>query len=125
MTSETVLTAVPIDIDTFDEASGEDLAEPTNAERVVRFLLRNDDRAFTPAEIADGAGVKRSSIGTVLRRLADRDLLRHKGDYWTIGDEDGVRDAFDFHRTVRDLDERLGEEDLDEWRDHAAEDGRG
>lgn len=121
MTSDTVLTNVPIDIERFDDASEADLSEPTNAERVVRFLLRNDDKAFTPSEIAEGTGVKRSSIGTVLRRLEERALLKHKGDYWAIGDADAVRDAFDFHRTLDDLDERFGGEDIEAWRDHAVD----
>ncbi|WP_435183728.1 MarR family transcriptional regulator [Halobellus sp. EA9] len=111
---------MPIDIETFAEASDEELSEVTNAERVVRFLSRNDDKAFTPAEIADGAGVKRSSISTVLRRLRERDLVRHKGDYWAIGDEERVRDAFQFHRVTASLNERFGAEDAAEWREHAA-----
>ncbi|MFB6084958.1 MAG: MarR family transcriptional regulator [Halorientalis sp.] len=114
---------MPIDIERFDDASEADLSEPTNAERVVRFLLRNDDKAFTPSEIAEGTGVKRSSIGTVLRRLEERDLLKHKGDYWAIGDPSRVRDAFDFHRTLDDLDDRFGAEDIEAWRDHAADPG--
>lgn len=121
MTAGTVVTDVPIDIETFDEAAESDLGEPTNAEKVVRFLARNDDRAFTPSEIAEETGVKKSSIGTVLRRLEDRDLVRHKGDYWAIGNLETVRDAYDFHRTLADLDERFGEEDREEWRKHAAE----
>lgn len=113
---------MPIDIETFTEATNEDLTEATNAEKVVRFLYRNDDKAFTPSEIAEGASVKKSSIGTVLRRLEDRDLVRHKGDYWALGDEKRVWDAFRFHRTMEGLDDRFGAEDLDEWREHAAED---
>lgn len=122
MTLETVLTTMPIDIETFSEASDEELTEVTNAERVVRFLFRNDDKAFTPSEIAEGAGVKTNSISTVLRRLRERDLVKHKGDYWAIGDKETVRDAFQFHRTLDDLNERFGAEDVDEWREHAAAD---
>lgn len=80
MISDTVRTAMPIDIETFTEASADDLIEVTNAEKVVRFLIRNNDKAFTPFEIAEGAGVKKNSIRTVLRRLEERDLMRHKGD---------------------------------------------
>ena len=123
MTLETVLTDIPIDIETFTESDDEELTAVTNAERVVRFLSRNDDKVFTPSEIADGTGVKNTSIGTVLRRLRERGLLEHKGDYWAIGGEQAVRDAFRFHRTMDDLDERFGAEDLEEWRDHAASDG--
>lgn len=125
MTSETVLTGVPIDIETFTEASDDELTEVTNAEKVVRFLFANDDKAFTPAEIAEGAGVKKNSISTVLRRLRERDLVEHKGDYWAIGDEETVREAFRFHRAMDDLDAQLGAEDVDEWRKHAASDEHG
>lgn len=113
---------MPIDIETFAEASDEELTEPTNAERVVRFLFQNNDQAYTPTEIAEGSRVKKSSISTVLRRLEDRNLVQHKGDYWAIGDEDHVRDAFRFHQAMEDLNGRFGEEDLDEWREHAAGD---
>ena len=113
---------MPIDIERFEDASGADLSEPTNGEKVVRFLLRNDDKAFTPSEIAERTGVKRNSVGTVLRRLEDRNLVKHKGDYWAIGDEERVRDAYDLHRTMTALNDEFGEEDLDEWREHAAED---
>lgn len=122
MTEETVVTGMPIDIETFSEASDEELSEVTNAETVVRFLFRNDDKAFTSAEIAEGAVVKKNSISTVLRRLRERDLVEHTGDYWAIGDEKAGRDAFQFYRTIGDLDERFGAEDIDEWRDHAVAD---
>jgi DNA-binding IclR family transcriptional regulator len=113
---------MPIDIETFTESDDEELSAVTNAERVVRFLYRNDDKAFTPSEIAEATGVKKTSIGTVLRRLRERDLVEHKGDYWAIGDEQAVRDAFRFHRNMDALDERFGAEDLEEWRTHAATD---
>lgn len=111
---------MPIDIETFTEASDEELTEVTNAEKVIRFLFRNDDKAFQPSEIAKGAGVKKNSISTVLRRLRERNLVEHKGDYWAIGDEETVRDAFYFHRTMENLNERFGAEDVEKWREHAA-----
>ena len=122
MTLETLLTAMPIDIDTFTEASTEELSGITNAEKVIRFLYQNRDKAFTPSEIAEGTGVKKTSISTVLRRLEERELVQHKGDYWALGDEERVRDAYRFHQTMDDLDERFGAEDIDEWRQHAVED---
>lgn len=113
---------MPIDIDTFTEASTEELTEITNAEKVIRFLYQNRDKAFTPSEIAEGTGVKKTSISTVLRRLEERELVQHKGDYWALGDEERVRDAYRFHQTMDDLDERFGAEDMGEWRQHAVED---
>ncbi|MFB6228207.1 MAG: MarR family transcriptional regulator [Halobacteriales archaeon] len=114
---------MPIEIETFTEASDGELTGMTNAEKIVRFLYTNDDKAFTPSEIADGTDVKKSSIGTVLRRLEDRDLVRHKGDYWAIGEEEVVRDAFRFHRVLESLNDRFGSENIEEWREHAAEPG--
>lgn len=119
MTTETVVTSMPIDIETFSEATDEDLQEVTNAEKVVQFLYRNNDQAFTPAEIADGTGVKKTSISTVLRRLEERKLVKHKGDYWAIGDEEIVHDAFQFHRSMDALNEQFGAEDLEAWKTHA------
>jgi Mn-dependent DtxR family transcriptional regulator len=122
MTLETLLTAMPIDIDTFTEASTEELSGITNAEKVIRFLYQNRDKAFTPSEIAEGTGVKKTSISTVLRRLKEREFVQHKGDYWALGNEERVRDVYRFHQTMDDLDERFGAEDIDEWRQHAVED---
>jgi Mn-dependent DtxR family transcriptional regulator len=119
MTLETVLTSMPIDIETFTESDDEELTAVTNAERVVRFLYQNNDKAFTPSEIADATGVKKTSIGTVLRRLEEQDLLEHKGDYWAIGNEQAVRDTFRFHQNMDALEEQFGAEDLEEWREHA------
>ena len=122
MTLETLLTAMPIDIDTFTEASTEELSGITNAEKVIRFLYQNRDKAFTPSEIAEGTGVKKTSISTVLRRLKEREFVQHKGDYWALGNEERVRDVYRFHQTMDDLDERFGAEDIDEWRQHAVKD---
>lgn len=121
LTLFTLVTDMPIDIETFDEGDPEDLNERTNAEKVLRFLFENRDKAFTPSEIAEGAGVKRNSVGTVLSRLEGRELVRHKGDYWAIGDLERVRSAYSMHETIETLDERYGSEDLDEWREHAAD----
>ncbi|MGQ3412531.1 MarR family transcriptional regulator [Natrinema sp. LN54] len=113
---------MPIDIETFDESSSDELNTLTNGEMVVRFLATNDDKAYTPSEIAERIDIKKNSIGTVLSRLEDRNLVRHKGDYWAIGERETVRDAYRTHRIMEALDERYGEEDLEEWREHAAED---
>ncbi|RQG95760.1 winged helix-turn-helix domain-containing protein [Natrarchaeobius oligotrophus] len=112
---------MPIDIETFDGSSESELEGETNAERIITFLARNDDKAFTPSEIAEGSGVTKGSVSTVLSRLEDENLVRHKGKYWAIGDMDRVRDAYDLHRTVQRLNKQYGEEDLEEWKEHAVE----
>lgn len=109
-----------IDIDTFEEKSEAELAEMTNGERVLRFLAHNDDYAFKPAKIAEQTGVNKNSIGNVLGRLEDRELVRHKGPYWAITDEEDRLASFSaYFQTTSALNDRLGEEDPEEWAAHA------
>lgn len=111
---------MPISIDEFDDRDPD--ARETNAERVLRFLARNRDKAYRPAEIADATGVHENSMSAVLRRLEDRDLVRHREPYWAIGDLETVRDAVVFHGSASELDAELGPESRDEWLDAARED---
>jgi DNA-binding IclR family transcriptional regulator len=80
---------MPIGIDEFEEKSDGkiNIDGGTNADRVLRFLAENDDRAFTQSEIHDETGVKRGSVGAVLSRLEDAELVRHKGTYWAVTSE--------------------------------------
>jgi len=104
---------MPISIDEF-ESRDPDRRE-TNAERVVRFLARNRDRAYKAVEVAEATGVAENSIHPVLNRLEERGLVRHREPYWAIGDLDAVRDATMFSSTSEFLDETLGPESRDEW----------
>lgn len=105
-----------IDIETFEN----DLDDSTNAERVLRFLAANDDKAFTRSEVADGAGVREASVSTVLSRLKDRGLVRHRGEYWAITDDDDrLRSFADYRNATSLFNDRLGAEDVEEWREHA------
>lgn len=108
---------MPISIDEFEDRSPEQGS--TNAERVLRFLARNRDQAFRAAEISEATGVNQNSIHPVLRRLEDRDLVRHREPYWAVGDLDDVRDATVFHSTAEFLDDELGAESREEWLDAA------
>jgi len=114
---------MPISIDEFESHDGR--GEPTNAERVLRFLVRNRDQAFKAAEIAERAGVNANSIHPVLRRLEERELVRHKPPYWALGDPETVRNASIFRSTAAFLDEELGAESRSEWvtASHDGEDG--
>lgn len=105
-----------IDIETFENTPEEELTELSNPERVLQFLVANRDHAFKAVEIAERTGVNKNSISTVLGRLEDRGLVRHKGEYWALGDEERLR-SFDHYRhaTAR-LNERHGTEDKDAWR---------
>jgi predicted ArsR family transcriptional regulator len=104
-----------IDMETFESTSEEALHELSNPERVLRFLITNDDRAFKAAEIAEQTDVNNNSISTVLGRLEKRDLVRHKGEYWAIGSEDRLRSFGQYQRATDRLNERYGREDKAQW----------
>lgn len=108
---------MPISIDEFEESD----AEPTNAERVVRFLLENQTKAYRASEIVAETGVDENSIHPVLKRLRERGVVRHKEPYWAIGDPEAVRQSFVHSSTASFLDEKLGPESREEWLDAADE----
>jgi DNA-binding MarR family transcriptional regulator len=106
---------VPIDIDRFEEGSPPRRdTERTNAETVLAFLADSPDKAFTPKEIYEATDVPRGSVGVVLSRLEDRGLVRHRGDYWAITDDDErLRSASQLHQFHESATEQYGEEDLE------------
>ena len=104
---------VPISIDEFESRDPE--ARETNAERVVRFLARNSERAYKATEIAQATEISENSIHPVLNRLEDRGLVRHREPYWAIGDREAVQDAMAFRSTAELLDDTLGSESREEW----------
>ena len=81
---------MPISIDEFETQDEELLGfdKKSNAFRVLKFLTDNSDTAFSASEISQGAKVKKGSIGTVLSRLEENGLVRHKGKYWAIAEDD-------------------------------------
>lgn len=114
---------MPISIDEFDSRdSGE---RETNAERVVRFLARNRDKAYKAIELAEATDIHENSIHPVLNRLEERGLVRHKEPYWAIDDLEAVRDAMVFSSTTGFLDEALGPESREEWLSAAQQDEEG
>ena len=115
---------MPIDIETF-EASPEDRLKhsgETNADRVMRFLATYPDQAFTQSEIRDATDVNAGSISVVLSRLEDRGLVRHKGNYWALGEADNVAAYTNIVESTRAANDRFGEEDMDEWLEYAVDD---
>jgi len=83
---------MPVSVDDLDDGPEElfEFGVDTQPHRVVSFLSRNSEQAFTQTEIAEATGIKRSSVGVVLLRLADRDLVEHKGKYWTVAKDDRI-----------------------------------
>jgi len=115
---------MPIDIETF-ESSPEDRLQhsgETNADRVMRFLATHPEQAFTQSEIRDATDVKAGSISVVLSRLENRGLVRHKGNYWALGEVDDVAAYASMLESTRAANDRFGEEDMDAWLEHAVND---
>lgn len=80
---------MPVQFDEYDGENGRmDLSEGTNAHTILTFLAERPDQGYTPKEIAESTGVNRGSVGPTLSRLEDRDLVRHKGEVWAIGEDD-------------------------------------
>jgi len=108
---------MPIDIDRFEEGSADELRAggQTNAEEILSFLASSPEKAFTPKEIHEATDVARGSVGVVLSRLEERGLVRHRGEYWAIADDEDVEKTLTALATARAATDRLGSEDPDEW----------
>lgn len=81
---------MPIGIDRFEDERDDllEIQEGTQPYRILRFLAEHSDEAFTQTEIHEATGIKRGSVGAVLSRLEDRSLVRHRGRYWAIAEDD-------------------------------------
>jgi DNA-binding transcriptional ArsR family regulator len=78
---------MPVDFDEYDAANTDiewALDPESNAYAVLAFLPRNPETGHTPKEIHEATDVPRGSVGTTLKRLEDRGLLRHKEPYWAV-----------------------------------------
>lgn len=81
---------VPIRIDDFEDQpdAALDLQEGTQPYRILAFLADHEEQAFTQSDLHEATGITRGSVGAVLSRLEDRGLVRHRGRYWAIGEDD-------------------------------------
>lgn len=81
---------MPISIDRFekDPEGALDIEAGTQPHAILTFLAEYDDQAFTQSEIHEATDIPRGSVGAVLSRLEDRDLVRHRGRYWAIEADD-------------------------------------
>jgi predicted transcriptional regulator len=85
---------MPVDFETHDPGNPRvDLAEGTNARRVLEFLLETPTVGYTPAEIAEETEIPRGSIGPTLNRLEAAGLVRHKEPYWAAPEDDRIAAA--------------------------------
>lgn len=81
---------MPINIDRFEDEPEDilDFKEGTQPHAILRFLAAHDDQAFTQTEIHEATEIPRGSVGVVLSRLEKRGLVRHRGRYWAIGEDE-------------------------------------
>ena len=105
---------MPVRIEEFE--TGELPSGPSVPEKVLSYLYANRDKAFTRSEIATGIDENPNTVGTALSRLKQRDLVRHKGEYWAItNDLDRVADAYALHSMSEQLDDDDGGIEPTEW----------
>ncbi|SEP26695.1 Transcriptional regulator [Halogranum amylolyticum] len=111
-----------IDIRRFEEADSDEFASKTDTVKIVEFLATHSDHAWKAKVIAERADVNPDSVSTLLSRLKDRGLVRHKEPYWAITDDrDRLSSAYRLHTATKRLDERYGEEDPDDWTTEASQ----
>lgn len=81
---------MPINIDRFEDEPEDvlDITEGTQPHTILAFLTANDEQAFTQTEIHEATDIPRGSVGVVLSRLEERGLVRHRGRYWAIAEDD-------------------------------------
>jgi Mn-dependent DtxR family transcriptional regulator len=112
---------MPVNIDEFES---DNLPQgPSVPEQVLTFLYRNRDKAFTRSEIATGIEAEPNTVGTALSRLKDRDLVRHRSNYWALSEDlDRVTAAYDLHAATERLDADDGGIDPEAWDQVAPDD---
>ncbi|ESS05760.1 MAG: MarR family [uncultured archaeon A07HB70] len=111
---------MPIDRETFGNASEDELADLSVPDEVLGFLAANDDRAFEAREIASQTDIDEGAVSTALSRLKDRGLVEHKATYWAVTDDTERLERYSgYERATALFDDQLGSEDGDAWRDHA------
>jgi len=104
-----------IDIDEFENADVNEFGELTDTERIVQFLDEHDERAWKAATIAERLGLETDAVSSILSRLKDRELVRHKRPYWAITDDtERLQSAYRLHRQYEDANEQYGSERLEE-----------
>lgn len=105
---------MPVRIEAFETG---DLPEgPSVPEQVLAYLYANRSQAFTRSELAAAIDEEPNTVGTALSRLKNRDLVRHRGEYWALTtDLDRVLEAYALHTVMDRLDEEDGGIDPDAW----------
>lgn len=91
------------------------LREDGRPARVLKFLRKQEDKAYTAAELAKKFETDHRTLRSVLARLHARGVIDKRGDYWYALSDESAAHKRAFLATTRDLDERLGPESKDDW----------
>ena len=111
---------MPIDRETFENASEDEMEGLSTVDRVLGFLVAHEDRAFKAREIAFQAELDGGAVSTTLSRLQERRLVDHKGTYWAVTTNDARLEGYGgYERATALFNEQFGEERREEWRAHA------
>ncbi|WP_276299264.1 MarR family transcriptional regulator [Halorussus lipolyticus] len=114
---------MPITKDRFDRISERDAHLDSDADRLLDFLIRHEDKAYTKSEIAEETSVAKENVGPVLDRLRERGSVEHKSEYWRVSDHElaaraGTRLTAATARQYDDGDEF----DVEKWAEYAVGD---
>lgn len=112
---------MPVEFDSYVDSKGDNeidwtLREGSNAHTILSFLSEHPDQGFTPKEITEATDVPSGSVGKTLKRLEERQLVRHEEPYWAFGDDDRVGTYLGMLSSLETITDREATEDLDDWR---------
>ncbi len=83
--------------------------------QVLAYLRARVELAFSAAELGKEFDTDHRTMRSVLARLHSRGLIDKKGDYWFALSDENAAAKRAFLAASRDLDERLGREDPNDW----------
>lgn len=103
---------MPVEVDELRKHGGAPvrLRPETNAFRIVEFLVRTPELAYSPKEISEATDVPRSSVGKTLQRLEDRGLVQHLGEYWAVADDDRLASHVASIHSMETVADRYGDD---------------
>ena len=113
---------MPITKDSFDRISDEGADLDSEADRILDFLIQNEDKAYTKSEIVAETNVTQENVEPALDRLRERGSVERKSDYWRVSDHRlAVRCATALTaETARQHDD--GKEfDVEKWAEYAVD----
>jgi DNA-binding transcriptional MocR family regulator len=113
---------MPITKDRFDRIGGEDGQLEDDANRILDFLIQNDEKAYKKREIAEETGVEMDRVGPALDRLRERTSVQRKSDYWRVTDHELAVRAATALTTETARQQDGGESfDVEKWRKYAVD----